>query len=119
MIEWSDSASYNFDPPTTTCNDNGYFYDVDGLQYDCMWYESGSNCANYGGLYAHAGVTANDACCACGVGTVGGVPSKAPTPVPTDPTNAPTPPPTNKVRFWYYIHDVMTFKSKCFSLFAF
>ena len=44
------------------------WHDSDGDTYDCAWYGEGSNCATYGNGYANKGLTANDACCACGGG---------------------------------------------------
>eukprot|EP00547_Thalassionema_nitzschioides_P018235 CAMPEP_0194246428 /NCGR_PEP_ID=MMETSP0158-20130606/14962_1 /TAXON_ID=33649 /ORGANISM="Thalassionema nitzschioides, Strain L26-B" /LENGTH=269 /DNA_ID=CAMNT_0038982319 /DNA_START=244 /DNA_END=1050 /DNA_ORIENTATION=+ len=46
------------------------WYDTDGSNYDCAWYENGSMCANYGSAqyYARLGKTAREACCSCGGG---------------------------------------------------
>ena len=77
MSEWEGKAGKR---PTNKngCTDNGGFYhdDVENAEdldatHNCLWYaQSGSKrCQWYGSLFAHAGVTANDACCACGGGT--------------------------------------------------
>jgi len=61
------------------CSDVPGWYDADGERYNCAWYGEGTNCEQHGSGFANAdGLTANDACCACG----GGV---------TDPTD-PIPP---------------------------
>ena len=54
---------------TMSCEDNPLgWYDADGPVYNCAWYAKGSNCANFGHLYANFGKTANQACCVCGGG---------------------------------------------------
>lgn len=85
--------------PTLPCSDSyENWYDVDGPQYDCDWYASNNNCAIYGDLYANplfGGTTANQACCVCGGGLSGSVPTKSPTKSPSNsPTNSPTKSPT-------------------------
>merc|ERR1712150_211071 len=45
------------------------WHDSDGDEYNCAFYATGTNCAEYGDGFANNGVTANDACCACGGGT--------------------------------------------------
>jgi hypothetical protein len=51
------------------CTDMGGFYDSDGVDYNCMWYAGSVNgvtrCSKYGNDFAHAGLTANMACCVC------------------------------------------------------
>jgi len=46
------------------------WYDIEGLKYDCTWYERDGMCAKYGDkqYYARFGKTANEACCSCGGG---------------------------------------------------
>mmetsp|Transcript_4637 Transcript_4637/g.6862 ORF Transcript_4637/g.6862 Transcript_4637/m.6862 type:complete len:414 (+) Transcript_4637:37-1278(+) len=62
-------------------DDPEVWWDSDGPQFNCAWYASGSNCASYGGGFAHAGLTANTVCCACGGGRqVGGPPPPPPPP---------------------------------------
>mmetsp|Transcript_10277 Transcript_10277/g.22279 ORF Transcript_10277/g.22279 Transcript_10277/m.22279 type:complete len:716 (+) Transcript_10277:153-2300(+) len=85
------------------------FYDRDGPEYSCLWYAISSNCAQYGSQYANGGLTANDACAACGGGEIfsgepttgspSAIPSKAPSPnsaTPTmpSPTESPSATPT-------------------------
>lgn len=58
-------------PPTTYpgCVDNGGFYDIDGVKFNCMWYgKRRQHCMRYGKYFAHVNVTASMACCACGGG---------------------------------------------------
>lgn len=100
ITQWSSSTT----PPsnswvkrltTTTsefklgCSDKGGFYDSRGVDYNCMWYAgtgtgTSTRCSQYGNS-AHAGVTANMACCACG----GGVRAPSP-PTTSTPTRIPT-----------------------------
>jgi hypothetical protein len=65
---WEDSTE---EPPIAYpgCTDNGNFYDRGGVTYNCMWYQQAQHCTWYGDFYAHVGITANMACCACGGGT--------------------------------------------------
>ena len=44
------------------------WHDTDGPVYNCDWYAQGTNCALFGGIDPNFGVTANQACCACGGG---------------------------------------------------
>lgn len=77
---WADSTAK---PPSNYpgCSDKGGFYVYDTFVQNCMWYEKGY-CESYGND-AHAGVTANIACCACGGGTKESTPTPMPTPMPT------------------------------------
>ena len=60
--------------PTSTqqCSDksvkNLAWHDSDGADYNCQWYALGNNCAESGDSYANFGMTAKEACCACGGG---------------------------------------------------
>ena len=95
--QWADSSTI---PPKGVCtNDPRGFYDKDGTKYNCRWYEEEEDrCDGFGASYAHAGITANDACCVCGGGIRSGTvaPTHHPTKSPTSkPTSAPTP--NNKV----------------------
>jgi len=101
ISEWGSTADI---PPTTYpgCTDKGGWYDSDGTKYNCLWYAVGTNCAKYGNSYAHAGLTAKMACCACGGGNMGPT-TPAPTQTPTTPkpttakpTRKPTRTPTRK-----------------------
>lgn len=79
----------NVGPLVTDCKDRGGFYDSDGVAYNCMWYAQG-NC-EMGTSFPNAGMTAKEACCACG----GGI--RKPTHSPTrSPTSVPTSMPTTK-----------------------
>ena len=49
-----------------------FWYDRDGPAYSCSWYAAGNNCRRYGDRFPNAGITANDACVACGGGSGGG-----------------------------------------------
>lgn len=51
------------------------WHDADGATYNCAWYANGNRCAQYGGEYANGGLTANDACCACGGGDATSLPA--------------------------------------------
>jgi len=44
------------------------WHDSDGSKYDCQWYQKDNNCEKYGDGYENEGLTANEACCACGGG---------------------------------------------------
>ena len=89
-------------PTSSQCSDlprnsNGdAWYDSDGPDFDCPWYTEGTNCADYGDGYEAFGLTANQACCACGGGNRNDTPATpSPTPRPTpSPTPRPTPSPT-------------------------
>lgn len=73
--------------PTGACLDSPEnWYDSDGPTYNCDWYASGDNCANYGDSYPNPtfdGATANQACCVCGGGS-----TVSPPPPPGGCTNA-------------------------------
>jgi hypothetical protein len=90
--EWADLSAT---PPTRICDDApGGFYDKDGTEYNCLWYEAAGRCA-YQDSYEHAGKSAHMACCACGGGTPRTGITNAPTQRPTNsPTSRPTPAPT-------------------------
>jgi len=79
ISEWGNTADT---PPVTYpgCTDKGAWYDSYGDS--CLWYAEGTNCAQYGNSFAHAGLTAKTACCACGGGNTG--------PTTPAPTNSPT-----------------------------
>ena len=74
MLEWGGKAGKR--PRNNGCTDNGGFYHDDvedaaalDATHNCLWYAQSKHCEWYGDHFAHAGVTANDACCACGGGT--------------------------------------------------
>ncbi|KAL3812191.1 LOW QUALITY PROTEIN: hypothetical protein ACHAXA_011877 [Cyclostephanos tholiformis] len=73
------------------CTDLGGFYDIDGVNYNCMWYAGSENgatrCSLYGNDYAHAGLTAKMACCICGGGQKSSITSA---PTTRKPTSKPT-----------------------------
>ena len=80
------------------CSDKGDFYDSRGVSYNCMWYAgtgtgTSTRCSQYGN-WAHAGVTANMACCACGGGVRAPSPPTTSTPTMPPTTMTPTMPPT-------------------------
>lgn len=53
-----------------TCTDIDSWFDADGEQYNCAWYSAlHSRCMVYGDRKRHDGMTANEACCACGGGS--------------------------------------------------
>jgi len=54
------------------CEDVAGWYDSDGASYDCRWYSENNRCVTYGAGYANFGLTARDACCACGGGSNAG-----------------------------------------------
>ena len=59
-------------PRNNGCTDLGGFYHRNTdmtAEYNCMWYAQSKHCQWYGNFFAHAGLTANNACCACGGGT--------------------------------------------------
>ena len=60
------------------------WYDSDGPFFDCDWYAAypEMTCHWYGDDFENFGMTANQACCACGGGTSNAVP--APSQAPTD-----------------------------------
>jgi len=66
----------------------GIWYDSDGPDYDCAWYES-FGCPDYGDTYSNFGYNAQEACCACGGGSTGGGGTDGGTGG-GDPTGAPT-----------------------------
>ncbi len=93
---WKADAAVN--PPSTSCDDLGGFYDSNGVAYNCMWYgEDELNC-EFSNSFPNGGITANEACCACGGGIWKSThtPTRSPTPVPTSrpttkrPTSKPT-----------------------------
>lgn len=60
-------------------------------QYTCDWYSRDSNCNTFGSGSANFGLTANQACCACGGGSGIESPTKSPTKSPSKlPTQTPT-----------------------------
>ena len=66
------SATPSSAPPDSKCTDNPQgWYDSDGADYNCQWYALVNNCSNFGNGYANNGITANEACCACGGGNKG------------------------------------------------
>jgi hypothetical protein len=67
IMKWGDKVGK---PPRKYkgCADYGGFYDIDQTFHNCMWYEQSKHCIWYGDEFAHVGLTANDACCACGGG---------------------------------------------------
>lgn len=69
----SGSAGYTVPPSPGSadgdCEDIAGWYDSDGAAYDCRWYAENNRCTTYGGGYANGGLTAQDACCACGGGS--------------------------------------------------
>jgi len=83
----SGSAGYTLPPSPTDdeCEDVAGWFDSDGAAYDCRWYAENNRCTTYGGGYANGGLTAQDACCACGggsgaaSGSAGEYPSAEPT----------------------------------------
>ena len=54
-----------------TCTDIDSWFDADGEQFNCAWYSAQPHyrCMVYGDRSRHDGMTANDACCACGGGS--------------------------------------------------
>ena len=53
------------------CEDtHPYWHDADGEAYTCEWYKIGSRCNEYGHGHSNFGLTANQACCSCGGGTL-------------------------------------------------
>jgi len=44
------------------------WHDSDGPKYDCQWYQEDNRCKTFGDGYENEGLTANEACCACGGG---------------------------------------------------
>jgi len=47
---------------------DGNWYDSDGSTFTCDWYAHATRCSSWGSGYARNGLTANQACCACGGG---------------------------------------------------
>jgi hypothetical protein len=71
MTTWAGKAGKP--PRNGGCTDLGGFYhdsaeDLDAT-HNCLWYAQSKHCQWYGEFFAHAGLTANNACCACGGGT--------------------------------------------------
>eukprot|EP00591_Stephanopyxis_turris_P010101 CAMPEP_0195510034 /NCGR_PEP_ID=MMETSP0794_2-20130614/2796_1 /TAXON_ID=515487 /ORGANISM="Stephanopyxis turris, Strain CCMP 815" /LENGTH=888 /DNA_ID=CAMNT_0040637381 /DNA_START=33 /DNA_END=2699 /DNA_ORIENTATION=+ len=61
------------------------WHDIFGSDYNCEWYDNGTNCEEHGDGYANFGVTAKRACCACGGGAKGtDEPTDAPLAASTD-----------------------------------
>lgn len=81
-------------PPVTGCTDLGGFYGSKGVSYNCIWYaEDFNSSCKFSNALPNGGMTANEACCACGGGVV--LPTQRPTSMPTRlPTRSPTSPPT-------------------------
>jgi len=48
------------------------WHDSDGEGYHCDWYSVGDRCQEHGGQFENGGMTAKDACCACGGGCKAG-----------------------------------------------
>ncbi len=71
MTTWAGKAGKP--PRNGGCTDLGGFYsnidDESTTEYNCLWYAEMKHCQWYGDFFANAGLTANDACCACGGGT--------------------------------------------------
>jgi hypothetical protein len=71
MSRWAGKAGKP--PRNRGCTDRGGFYsnidDESTTKYNCLWYAEMKHCQLYGQFFSHAGLTANDACCACGGGT--------------------------------------------------
>ena len=70
MSTWAGKAGKR--PRNNGCTDLGGFYHNNGeskATYNCLWYAQSKHCQWYGNFFAHAGLTANNACCACGGGT--------------------------------------------------
>eukprot|EP01065_Artemidia_motanka_P013822 TRINITY_DN1778_c0_g1_i1.p1 TRINITY_DN1778_c0_g1~~TRINITY_DN1778_c0_g1_i1.p1 ORF type:complete len:691 (+),score=92.55 TRINITY_DN1778_c0_g1_i1:46-2073(+) len=68
------------------------WHDAGGAQFDCAFYSAGTRCRDYGENYEKYGMTANEACCACG-GGIRAPPPPAPPPPPPPPPH-PMPPPS-------------------------
>ena len=67
---------------------------IDTYNDDCAAYEQNGYCSDYGDACPDEnGVTANQACCTCGGGARGALPTPFPTPFPT---SFPTPTPTRR-----------------------
>ena len=74
-IDQGDTVTWNFADGDRDCEDfgngsGGEGHDSDGPVYNCEWYSSGNNCLSYGDGFTNFGMTANEACCACGGGTI-------------------------------------------------
>ena len=76
MSTWAATGKAGKLPRNNGCTDNGGFYHDDVVDaadldatHNCLWYAQSKHCEWYGDHFAHAGVTANNACCACGGGT--------------------------------------------------
>jgi hypothetical protein len=97
ITKWSNTATRP--PQADGCTDKGGFYDSDGVKYNCMWYsgtkDGGSRCSMYGNAYAHAGLTANMACCVCGGGNRSNTSKPTSKPTSTKRTSKPTSKPTS------------------------
>jgi hypothetical protein len=89
-------------PPATCgnveCEDVPGWYDSDGPEYDCAWYEAAVAC-EFAAEYENAGYTATEACCVCGGGN--GDNRGNETVAPTEETVAPTEGPCEDVPEWY------------------
>lgn len=67
----SPSATSSSPSVEMICEDtHPYWHDADGEAYTCEWYKSGSRCSEYGHGHSNFGLTANQACCSCGGGTL-------------------------------------------------
>jgi hypothetical protein len=88
----SDGSTPTSPPPGEgQCEDVQGWYDSDGPEYDCTWYEENDAC-EFASEYENDGYTATEACCVCGGGTSDG--------------STPTPPPPGEgqcedVHGWY------------------
>jgi len=53
-------------PTLDSCTDDPIgWYDIDGEDYNCEWYATGTACEQYGNGFENFGTIANEACCAC------------------------------------------------------
>jgi len=73
------------------------WHDSDDSVFDCDWYAQGEFCEFFGDGFANNGVTANQACCACGGGSTGSgsgsgsdSDTSQPTPGPSRPNTCPS-----------------------------
>jgi len=94
----ADYVSQSDDPNAEPeCSDDPFGWRNDNGD-DCKWYEEDDNCADYGDYVGIDGLTANDACCACGGGLDPAdkfVDSNEPTSSPsTSPSSGPSSSPT-------------------------
>lgn len=61
------SVETEADIQADSCVDEPDWYDSEGPYYDCAWYSRGNNC-NYAIGFENFGMSALEACCACGGG---------------------------------------------------